>query len=375
MEFHIDRDPFLKMLSRIQTVVERRNTMPILGNALLEVREQRLTVSATDLEVSLRTTCVVEVDIPGRLAVNAKTLFEIVRELPPGSIRLRQDAGNRLRLVSGRARFDLAGLSGEEFPEIPHPDGNDRYLFENAVLAKMFAETHFAMSYDDSRFTLNGIFLQFTPASGEDGESARMRMVATDTHRLAMVDKDLASGSSEGKEVIIPKKAVHEIRKILDDDSQDVELIMGSTHIQFVKPDITLISKLVQGRFPDYQRVIPEQNNLKLNVARRDLDSVVKRISVLSHEKSRGIRLQVSENQMKISSNNPEQEAGEEEMVVSFDGEKPFSIGFNARYLREILTAMQGDQVRFVLKDETSPALVFDPDQKDALFVLMPMRV
>ncbi|MBF0146218.1 MAG: DNA polymerase III subunit beta [Magnetococcales bacterium] len=373
MEFHIQKDPFLKALSRIQTVVERRNTMTMLGTALLEAQDGRITLSATDLEVSLRTTCNAEIRQEGSMALNAKTLFEIVRELPPTNVTLRMESESRLILLAGRARFELAGFPTSEFPKIPQAEG-ERFHFERALLVEMFSKTHFAMSSDDSRFTLNGVLLQLSPAT-EDGQSPKVRMVATDTHRLAMVEKPMTPDVGELREVIIPKKAVYEMRKVLEEDQDALEIIMGAAHIQFIKPELTLVSKLVQGRFPDYRRVIPSQNSIRLNMDRQELDSVVKRISVLSHEKSRGIRMHVHGSLMKVSSNNPEQEAGEEEISVQFSSEDPFAIGFNARYLRDILTAMEGTEVCFVFKDDESPALVFDPNRNDALFVLMPMRV
>ncbi|MBF0380542.1 MAG: DNA polymerase III subunit beta [Magnetococcales bacterium] len=375
MEFHINKDPLFKALTRIQTVVERRNTMPILGNALLETGDNILTVSATDLEVSLRTVCEAEIGDNGSLAVNAKTLFEIVRELPDGTIHIRQEANNRLRLSSGQAKFTISGFPGSAFPEIPQAVGDKRHVFERDILLSMVNKTHFAMSYDDTRFTLNGIFFQLTPNRGE-GELCKARMVATDTHRLAMVEQVLDDGVvKDPVEIIIPKKAVFEIKKLLEEEDKEVELVVGATHIQFIKPDITLISKLVQGQFPDYRRVIPNKNNLGLTMNRTQLDEVVKRMSVLSHEKSRGIRMAISKDSMLLSSNNPEQEAGEEPIKVEFEGEKPITVGFNARYLREILTAMDGEQVQFMLLNDEAPSLVFDPDKDNALFVLMPMRV
>lgn len=373
MEFHIQKEPFFKALSRIQTVVERRNTMPMLGTALVEARDGRVTLSATDLEVSLRTICDAEVGNEGSMALNAKTLFEIVRELSPTNVILRMESESRLILMAGRARFELAGFPVAEFPAIPQAEG-ERFQFESAFLAEMFGKTHFAMSPDDSRFTLNGVLFQLSPPADES-DSPKARMVATDTHRLAMMEKPLQREIGELREVIIPKKAVYEMRKVLEEDRESLDIIMGTSHIQFIKPELTLVSKLVQGRFPDYRRVIPSQNSLRLSMDRQELDSVVKRISVLSHEKSRGVRMNVNGSMMKVSSNNPEQEAGEEEIAVQFDSDSPFAIGFNARYLRDILTAMDGAEVRFVFHDDISPVLVFDPNRNDGLFVLMPMRV
>ncbi|MBF0296450.1 MAG: DNA polymerase III subunit beta [Magnetococcales bacterium] len=373
MEFFIDRDPFLKVLTRIQSVVERRNTMPILGNALLEVAEGELIVSATDLEVSVRTLTPVEMVAPGALSVGARILFDVVKELPAKAIRLRAD-GERLLLTCDRARFDLAGLPADQFPTLPQPDGEFRVSLPQPILLEMLDKTHFAMSFDETRYVLNGVFLQLTAAEIE-GEPGRARMVATDTHRMAMMEKPLDGPLPEDREAIIPRKTVYEIRKLLEEDELTPELILGPTYLQLVKPELVLISKVVQGRFPDWRRVVPTANTVRLTTAREALHQVVKRISALSHEKSLGVRLQIEGQRMLINSTNPEQEMAEEEMAVAFDGEKPVTVGFNARYLREILVAMTGDSVQFAFKDDESPVLVFDPERSDALFVLMPMRV
>ncbi|MBF0127055.1 MAG: DNA polymerase III subunit beta, partial [Magnetococcales bacterium] len=234
MEFFIDRDPFLKVLSRIQTVVERRNTMPILGNALLEVAGGLLTVSATDLEVSLRTLTPVEMVVPGSLAVGARILFDVVKELPAKAIRLRRE-GERLLLTCDRARFDLAGLPGEQFPKLPQPEGEFRIILSHGLLTEMLEKTHFAMSYDETRYVLNGVFLQLTAAEIE-GEPGRVRMVATDTHRMAMMEKALDGDVPESREAIIPRKTVFEIRKLLEEDDLTPELILGPSHLQLIKP-------------------------------------------------------------------------------------------------------------------------------------------
>ncbi|MEO5347445.1 MAG: DNA polymerase III subunit beta [Magnetococcus sp. YQC-9] len=373
MEFFIDRDPFLKVLARIQTVVERRNTMPILGNALLEVADGRLTVSATDLEVSLRTVTPVEVMVEGALTVGARVLFDVVKELPAKSIRLRKE-GERLQLTCDRARFDLATLPAAQFPRIPDADGEFRLALTREQLIGMLERTQFAMSTDETRYVLNGIFMQVTAATESD-QPGRIRMVATDTHRMAMVEQPLDYPVLDNREVILPKKSIHEIRKLLEEDDAAPELIFGETYAQVIKPDLTLVSKVVQGRFPDWRRVVPTGNTVRLTTAREAFQQVVRRISTLSHEKSLGVRLMIEESRMRIETANPEQEEAEEEMAVTFDGPKPLTIGFNARYLREILTVMSGETAQFALKDDESPVLVYDPERGDALFVLMPMRV
>ncbi|MEO5333317.1 MAG: DNA polymerase III subunit beta [Magnetococcus sp. YQC-5] len=373
MEFFIDRDPFLKVLTRIQTVVERRNTMPVLGNALLKVEDGNLMISATDLEVSLRTVTQVEMVIPGDLSVGARTLFDVVKELPSKPIRLRRE-GDRLLLTCDRARFDLAGLPAELFPEIPQPEGEFRLELPRELLAELLEKTYFAMSYDETRFVLNGVLLQLTPAEIEGG-LGHIRMVATDTHRMAMMEGHVDSPIPDFREAIIPRKTVSELRKLLEEDADTVELILGPAHLQLIKPELSLISKVVQGRFPDWRRVVPTGNTVHMTTAREALQQVVKRMTTLSHEKSIGVRIRIEGNRMQIVSVNPEQDEAEEEMAVDFNGTIPITIGFNARYLREILSAIAGESVRFAFKDDESPVLVFDPERNNALFVLMPMRV
>lgn len=375
MEFQIEREPFLKILSRIQTVVERRNTMPILGNALLAVDAdtQRLTLSATDLEVSLRTTVAASVTSSGSLAVGARKLFDVVRELPEAALHLLLEQGDRLLLTCGRSRFNLAGLPGTEFPEIPHGEGSLRIPMPAPTLAHMLAKTAFAMSQDETRFTLNGVFLQVDPGEAE-GERPLLRLVATDTHRLAMIENPIPEQSARAHELIIPRKAVQEARKLLEEDEQEVEVVLGESHVQFVRSDVTLISKLVDARFPNYRRVIPERNERLLTLDRDAFYSGVRRMAVLSHEKSRGIRLEVGRNTLTITTTNPEQEAAEEEMAATYT-DTPQAIGFNARYLQEILAALDGSSVRLAMRNEESPVLVTDPDQDNLLYVLMPMRV
>ncbi len=378
MEFTIQREDFLITLARIQSVVERRNTMPILGNAYLEVEGDRLTVQGTDLEVSVRTHCPAIVEAPGELTVSARKLFEIVRELPDGSLRLKEGQNDRLAITCGKARFNLLGLPAANFPNIPaaEPDAT-RFHFDVSTLAEMFDKTHFAMSLDETRYTLNGVLIQFDPGEEEDGELGQIRMVATDTHRLALVENPVVETIETPQDVILPRKAVNEIRKLMmEDEAEAATLVVGEKHFEFILDDVTLVSKLVSGRFPNYRQVVPQGNDLLLELDRRILEGVVKRMAVLSHEKSRGIRLMLEKNLLKINTNNPEQEVADEEMKVSYDGGE-LCIGFNARYLLEIINAIESDEMHFHIKNDEKPVLVTDPDpQKDHFrFVLMPMRV
>ncbi|MEG3641432.1 DNA polymerase III subunit beta [Magnetococcus sp. PR-3] len=376
MEFHVSREPFLKALQRLQTVVEKRNTMPELGNALLEASEEGLTLTATDLEVSMKSRCPAEVENIGSIAVSARKLFEIVRELPQDNLRLRSEAGERLVLTCGRARFTLVGIAADKFPPFPETAQGQSFTLDGPRLAEMIAKTHFAMSQDETRFTLNGILLHMVSAAdaNQEGENGLVRIVATDTHRLAMAEMALDIPVDESAELIIPRKAVQEIRKLVEEDEEAVDLALDEKFIRITKPGIVLTSKLVSGRFPNYQRVIPSENPHLLELEKEPLFGVVKRMMVLSHEKSRGIRMALANDHIKVSAQNPEQEAAEEEMPCSFAG-KNMTVGFNARYLQEIVSVANGDTVRMKLRDEESPVLVEENSTTGYLYVLMPMRV
>ncbi|MEO5339529.1 MAG: DNA polymerase III subunit beta [Magnetococcus sp. MYC-9] len=379
MEFQVARTPFLKTLYRIQSLVDRRNTLAILGNVHLLTRDGYLQVEATNLEVSLRTRCEAEIIEPGAITLNAKMLFDVVSELPEHeTVLLRtghpETSGrDRVRLSCGRAKFELAGMPSDQFPTIPQADGAYRFLLDPGLLAEMLAKTHFAMSDDETRYALNGLFFQVSPSEVE-GEGI-LRLVATDSHRLAMVQRQVPNLPTEERGVIIPKKAVQEIRRVLEEESQPVELIVDGNYIQLIRPEVMLVAKLVEGRFPDYRRVIPQGNPLHLRVDREQLLGVVRRMSVLSHEKSRGIRLEIDGDLMRFNTNNPEQELAEEEMAVSLEGGKSLEVGFNARYLREFLSVMEGDEVSFFMSPEDLPVLLTDPGQRGTQFVLMPMSV
>lgn len=372
MELTLARDPLLKVLSRIQTVVERRNTMPILANALLQAEGETLTVTATDNEVSIRTDCQVEVEVPGQLTVPARKLLDVVRELPDQPIRLRAETTDRLLVTCGRSRFTLLCLPGEDFPKIPQPEDGPHVPVPSTLLAGLLDKTHFAMSADETRFTLNGVFFQVEPLE----ERHILRVVATDTHRLAVAQAELTVDIPDlagTREVIIPRKGVTEIRNLLKEEVENVEIILGETFIQVIKPHFTLISKLVSGRYPNYKRAVPEGNNHLLTIGKSAFLGLVRRMVVISSEKTHSIQLIVSENNIEVTSNNPEQEAGEEELEVVYNG-PAMTIGFSARYLLEILGATDGQSVRFSLNNQESPVLVTDPDSENYLFVLMPMQ-
>lgn len=375
MEFQVARTPFLKTLTRIQSIADRCNIRPVLSHALLDIQEGTLTVSATNLEVSMRTHCVAEMVETGTITVNAKMLFDVVNELPETEVVVvRTDARGRVRIRCGRAKFDLAGLPGEQFPEIPQAEGSYRFTADASLLAEMLAKTHYAISEDENRYAMNGLLFQVV-SSEVEGEGI-LRVVATDSHRLAMVQRYVAALPDKDREVIIPRKAVQEMRRLLEEAPEPVEMIVDEQYIQLIRPDVLLVAQLVKGRFPDYRRVIPQGHPLHLTVNRAQLLSVVRRMSVLSQEKSRGIRLEIEGGVMRFNANTPENnEEAEEEMQISLEGGESFGVGFNIRYLKEFLSVMESEHVSFFMKNEDLPVLLTDPLQLGTQFVLMPMSV
>ncbi|MBF0610709.1 MAG: DNA polymerase III subunit beta [Magnetococcales bacterium] len=347
MELILSRDPLLKILNRIQSVVEKRNTMPILAYALMVADGDTLTLSATDTELSVRAVCDAQVEEEGILSVPARKLYDVVRELPDLPVRMKSETGDRMLVTCGRARFTLLCLPGEEFPKIPQPDEGPHIPVSSQLVARLMDKVHFAMSTDETRFTLNGAYLRVEPF--EDRHV--LRMVATDTHRLSVAQYEIMSESpylDQPRDVIIPRKAVGEIHKVLKEEDDQVELILGENFIQIIKPRFTMISKLVAGRYPNYKRAIPEGNNHLLTIQKAGFLSLLRRMVVISSEKSHSIQFQVMQDSIQVNSNNPEQEAGEEELEVVYSG-PPVTIGFSARYLLEILGAVEGDAVRFSL--------------------------
>lgn len=382
MKINVERDPILRALSRVQTVVEQRNNSPILGNVLIETKDGRIKISATNMEVSIITTCPADVVEPGSITVSAKTLFEIVRELPRETVVISRGDRYRMRLCCGQAKFELACLPCDIFPAIPEINGPYKFEMDQRMFLDMLNKTHFATSYDENRFTLNGLFFQVTP-SEEDGKESVVRIVATDTHRLAMVERffkvvfvgEFSETHSEIKEVIIPKKAIKEIRKLLGDGEKKVEIILEKNYIQLILPGIILTSKLLEGRFPDYRPIIPKESNIIVVVNRYNLLDVVKRMNVLSNEKSQGISMEIDRDKMRINVINTEHESADDEIDISMVEGDELTVGFNARYLKDFLDVMDGDDVHLSIKNDESPVLLMDPSNRGSKFVLMPMRI
>lgn len=373
MRFIADRNSLLRALGHITGIVERRNTIPILSNILIAAEASgTLTLKATDLDMEAIETFPGKVTAAGAVTVPAHTLHDIVRKLPEGAeIHIeRKEPEGRLKVAAGRASFELAVLPADEFPDMGQADLPHQFALEGGELKRLFEKSRFAISTEETRYYLNGIYLHRV----EGGAAPKLRAVATDGHRLAQVETEAPTGSEGMPGVIVPRKAVAEIIKLLDSDEASVQISLSQAKIRFAVGDVVLTSKLIDGSFPDYARVIPTNNKKLLILENADLQKAVDRVSTLSSEKGRAVKLEVGEGSVIVSANNPESGSATEEILADYKSE-PMEIGFNARYLLDIAAQIDGGKVMFKLADGSSPTLVSDESDSTALYVLMPMRV
>jgi DNA polymerase III subunit beta len=374
MKLKADRSSLLKALAHVQSVVEKRNTIPILANVLLSVHDKKLTLTATDMEIAI-----VE-DVPagtlrdGACTAPAATLYEIVRKLPEGvEIELDCPGGDaQLQLRAGKFETKLVVLPVEDFPAMTAGVLPHRFNLSALQLRGLIDRTRFAISTEETRYYLNGIYLHVT-----DSDGVRvLRAVATDGHRLARVEEMLPEGASQMPGVIIPRKTVAELRKLLDEVTGDVEIALSDTRIQFRVDAILLTSKLIDGTFPEYERVIPRTNDKVLRVGKKDFSEAVARVAAISAERSRPVKLSLGRDLLVLSASSPEQGMATEELDsdrVKYEA-PPLEIGFQARYLNDI-TDQIAELVEFRFADGSAPTVVRDAADASALYVLMPMRV
>jgi DNA polymerase-3 subunit beta len=374
MKFSIEKGEFQRGLGRIQSIVEKRNTMPILANALLEVsgkKDGALELAATDLEVGIRSSHPCEVAKPGRLTVSARKLHEIVRELPDEKVHLEASSNAYLTLRCARAEFTLAGTTAEEYPSLPNFAPKSLSIVPAAVLSEMIERTMYAASTDETRYNLNGVFVERIADTG------KLRMVATDGHRLAYVDRALGDGfeSLATAGVIIPRKGLAELKKLVDEeDADEIELGFEGNNGLARKGSVTLTMRLIEGEFPNYRQVIPSDRAQQLSLPTEIFMHALRRVALLSAERSRAVKLELSEGQMRLTSNNPDLGDAREEIDIDYAGET-ISIAFNARYLIDAVAAARSKEIRFGFRDALSPAELSPGDDSDALAVVMPMRL
>jgi DNA polymerase-3 subunit beta len=370
MKLTIDRNALMRALSHIQAVVERRNTIPILSNILLAAEGERLRLTATDLDIEATDAAPAHVRTAGAVTAPAQTLFDVVRKLPDGADVAMDVAEGRLSISSGRARFLLPTLPAADFQTMSREAAPVRFEMAAAELRRLIDKTRFAISTEETRYYLNGVYLHH--AKGATGNV--LRAVATDGHRLALAETAAPKGSAALQGVIIPRKAVGEIRRLLEDAPETVLIEASDAKITVALGDAVLTSKLIDGSFPDYQRVIPKDNRRMLSVDNRLFREAVDRVATVSAERSRSLKLVLGEGKITINVSHSESGQGTEELEAGYDA-GPLEIGFNARYLLDVAAQIGADEITFALGDASSPALVTDASDAGTQYVLMPLRV
>lgn len=372
MKINVERGAFLKALSHVQSVVERRNTIPILSNVMIDASQGQLKLTATDLDIEIVESLPADVLRNGAATAPAHMLYDIVRKMPDGAqvqAELLTSEGGRLAISAGSVRFELACLPKEDFPQMSSGALPHRFRLQATDLIGLIDKTRFAISTEETRFYLNGIYLH----AAKD-KSSVLRAVATDGHRLARYELDLPDGASDMPGVIIPRKTVGEVRRLLDDADGAIEISLSDTKIQFSFNGLELTSKLIDGTFPDYQRVIPAANDKSLLLDAKDFAHAVDRVSTISADKTRAVKLNVGQDKVTLSVINPESGTATEEVGATYSA-STLEIGFNARYLLDITNLIEGKEAHFLLSDAGSPTVIEDKDDTRTLYVLMPMRV
>ncbi|MDJ0938198.1 MAG: DNA polymerase III subunit beta [Woeseiaceae bacterium] len=364
MKLSASRDVLLRPLQAVIGVVERRQTMPILSNVLLVARNGELSVTATDLEVELVAKTEVDVETGGEITVSGRKLLDIVKALPDGAEISVSVSGEKMGVRSGRSKFSLATLPAAEFPTVEDIKAGQTITVPQDVLGRLIEKTHFSMAQQDVRYYLNGMLLETA--------GSYLRAVATDGHRLALCQATL-DGSLTEQQVIVPRKGVLELQRLLSGEG-NVDIELGANHVRIQLDGIRFTSKLIDGRFPEYERVIPQESSNQLSSDKGVLRSALQRTAILSNEKYRGIRLIIRDSGVVLQAHNPEQEEAEEEVEVEYSGDD-IEIGFNVNYLLDAIGAVDGDDVTLSVVDSNSSCLVREPGNDDSKFVVMPMRL
>jgi len=375
MKVTVERAELLKSLSHVHRVVERRNTIPILANVLVRAESEKLSFKATDLDLEVVETVPAESNPGGVTTVPAHMFYEIVRKLPEGSQIVLEASGDRavMAIRAGRSRFTLQTLPESDFPDLTAGDLTHRFTLAAAGLKQLIDKTQFAISTEETRYYLNGIYLHIAGP----GKSPMLRAVATDGHRLAQFELAAPPGTEDMPGIIVPRKTVGEVQRLIENgegQGAEVGVELSQSKIRFTLADVVLTSKLIDGTFPDYSRVIPLGNDKLLEVNKRDFEQAVDRVSTIASERGRAVKLALSPGHLVLSVTNPDSGSATEELEVAYDAE-PIDIGFNSRYLLEIVAQIDGENAVLKLADPGSPTLIADKDEKAALYVLMPMRV
>jgi DNA polymerase III subunit beta len=372
MKVTVERSELLKSLGHVHRVVERRNTIPILANVLIRAEGASLALKATDLDLEVIETIPAEIGTGGATTVPAHMFYDIVRKLPEGAQIVLEASGDRAMLAirAGRSRFTLQTLPESDFPDLAAGEMSHRFKLVAADLRRLIDKTQFAISTEETRYYLNGIYFHIAGT----GNAATLRGVATDGHRLAQFDLPLPEGAAGMPGIIVPRKTVGEVQRLIEDGEAEVTLELSPGKIRFTFARVVLTSKLIDGTFPDYARVIPVGNDKELVVDKKEFEEAVDRVSTVSSERGRAVKLSLSNGKLMLSVTNPDSGSAAEEVEVEY-GAEPLDIGFNSRYLLDIAAQIDGEAAVLRLADPGSPTLVQDRDSKGALYVLMPMRV
>jgi DNA polymerase-3 subunit beta len=366
MRFTLQREAFLKPLAQVVNVVERRQTLPVLANFLVQVQNGQLSLTGTDLEVEMVSRIAVDDAQDGETTIPARKLFEIIRALPDGSRITVSQTGDKITVQAGRSRFTLATLPANDFPSVDEVEATERVAIGEATLKELIERTAFAMAQQDVRYYLNGLLF--------DLRGDALRTVATDGHRLALCETDLEKASGAKRQIIVPRKGVTELQRLLESGDREIELEVGRSHVRVKRDDVTFTSKMIDGRFPDYEAVIPIGADREVKVDREALRASLQRAAILSNEKYRGIRVEVSPGNLKISAHNPEQEEAQEEIEADTTV-SDLAIGFNVNYLLDALSALRDEHVVIQLRDSNSSALVREASSEKSRHVVMPLRL
>lgn len=377
MKFKGARSELLTALQRVQGVVEKRNTMPILSNILLEAGDQEVVLFATDLEIGIRERFPAEVSEPGGVTVSARKMYEIIRELPDGTVNVSSLENHTVRIEAGKSEFKVLGLAPQEFPAMPSVEGEPLTSMNPATLSELIRKTVFAAGDNDARYILNGLLVSFF----KKGKKPSVRLVGTDGHRLAVIERSLENGKggskggeSEDKTLILPKKAAMEIRKILEEEAEEPQIGTTKNQLIFRRGGLLLLARLMEGNYPNYEQVVPKENDHRALVKKQALEGALRRVSILSREKTNAVKFALEPGSLTVSSSNPDMGEATETLPLDYQ-QGELQIGFNARYLLDILAVMEGEDVSLEFKDALSPCVVRQPGDPDYLCVVMPMRV
>jgi DNA polymerase-3 subunit beta len=372
MKVTVERAQLLKSLGHVHRVVERRNTIPILANVLIRSEKSKLALKATDLDLEVSETIAADVAPGGSTTVPAHMIYDIVRKLPDGAQVVLESTGDRAMLTirAGRSRFTLQTLPESDFPDLNAGEMTHKFTLPAADLKRMIDKTQFAISTEETRYYLNGIYLH----AATSGKNETLRAVATDGHRLAQYEIALPAGGKGMPGIIVPRKTVGEVQRLIEDTEAEIGIELSQAKIRFTIGDVVLTSKLIDGTFPDYARVIPLGNDKELRVDKNEFEHAVDRVSTVSSERGRAVKLSLANGKLTLSVTNPDSGSATEEIEVEYEAD-PLDIGFNSRYLLDIASQIEGETALLKLSDPGSPTLIQDKDAKGALYVLMPMRV